>query len=104
MKPGSKDRPYKILITGQELIELKKVAESICEAFGLERRIAKYKGKRPIGFYRWDMDGLEDAIGFALEDPEEYPDKAGPEYEALANLYERIKKISARAYAEMGTK
>ena len=104
MKPGSKDRPYKILITGQELIELKKVAESICEAFGLERRIEKYQGKRPIGFYRWDMDGLEDSIAYALEDPKEYPEKAGPEYEALANLYERIKELRARAYAEMRTK
>ena len=104
MKPGSKDRPYKILITGQELIELKKVGETICDAFGLERRIEKYKGKRPIGFYRWDMDGLEDGIADALEDREEYPDKEGPEYQALANLYERIKKLRAQAYAEMGTR
>lgn len=104
MKPGSKDRPYKILITGQELIELKKVGETIFEAFGLERRIEKYKGKRPIGFYRWDMDGLEDGIADALKDPKEYPEKAGLEYEALANLYERIKKLRAQAYAEMGTR
>ena len=59
MKPGSGDKQYRILITGRELEELKKFTWSMAEAFGLDRRIEKYQGKRPIGFYRWDLDCLE---------------------------------------------
>ena len=102
MKLGSKDRPYKILITGQELIELKKLGENIFEAFGLERRIENYKGKRPIGFYRWDLDCLEMATEEALYNIRKDPEPSGPGYEALKNLHERIKRLREEAYAEMG--
>ena len=46
----------------------------MAEAFGLDRRIDKYRGKRPIGFYRWDMDCLIDVLDIALDDSNEYPD------------------------------
>ena len=39
-----------ILITGEELEELQKHTWSMVEAFGLDRRIEQYKGKRPIGW------------------------------------------------------
>jgi len=54
MRPGSRDVQYKILITGQELEELKKFTGDMAESFGLDRRIENYSGKRPIGLYRWD--------------------------------------------------
>jgi len=101
LKPGSKDKRYEILITGRELVELKKFTLSMCEAFGLDNRIEKYKGTRPIGFYRWDMDCLEMVTQDALKDTEEYPEKSGPGYEAMKSLCRRIKELHDRAYAEM---
>ena len=91
MKPGSKDKKIKILITGEELSELQRHSWSMVEAFGLDRRIENYQGKRPIGFYRWDFDCLIDVIDFALNDLKEYPDKNTKEYKALKNLHDRLK-------------
>jgi hypothetical protein len=99
MKPGKNDKQYKILIAGQELVELKKFTWSMAEAFGLDRRIEKYQGKRPIGFYPWDLDCLEDVLSMAVDDIREYPDKSGPGYEAIRNLYDRIKQLHKVAYA-----
>ena len=99
MKPGKNDKQYKILIAGQELVELKKFTWSMAEAFGLDRRIEKYQGKRPIGFYPWDLDCLEDVLSMAVDDIREYPDKSGPGYEAITKLYDRIKQLHKVAYA-----
>lgn len=52
MKPGSRDIKVKMLITGEELDELQGHTWSMAEAFGLDRRIDRYGGKRPIAFYR----------------------------------------------------
>ena len=101
MKPGSGDKHYRILISGRELEELKKFTWSMAEAFGLDRRIESYQGKRPIGFYRWDLDCLEDVIDLALDDDREYPQKSGPGYEAMQQLSARIKQLRAQAYAEI---
>lgn len=98
MKPSSKDIKYKILITGQELIELKKLIWEMVEAFGLNHKIEKYQGKRPIGFYRWDLDCLEDLISMAVENTEEYPDELAIGYKAINTLYERIKELKKEAY------
>lgn len=102
MKPGSKDKPYPILIAGRELEELKRFTWHMMEAFGLDRRVEKYQGKRPIGFYRWDLDCLEDVTTFALADRREYPEASGPGYEAMLQLCERIKRLRLQAYADMG--
>ncbi|WP_289022482.1 hypothetical protein [Desulfobacter postgatei] len=56
MKPGSKDKKIKISISGKELSELQRHTWLMVEAFGLDRRIENYQGKRPIGLYRWDLD------------------------------------------------
>lgn len=102
MKPGKKDKPFAILITGRELEELKKLSGHMIEAYGLDRRVEKYQGKRPIGFYRWDLDCLEDVTEFALMDPREYPEASGPGYEAMQHLCERIKQLRAKAYHDVG--
>ena len=101
MKPGSRDKPYPILISGRELEELKRFTFDMPETFGLDRRIENYLGTRPIGFYRWDLDVLEDVTESALQDEEEYPDRADAGYEAMRQLHKRIKKLRAKAYAEM---
>jgi hypothetical protein len=56
VKPGSKDKKYYIVISGPELIELKKYTFLMAEAYGLDKKIENYKGTRPIGFWRWDLD------------------------------------------------
>jgi hypothetical protein len=62
MKPRKTKKKLNFPIEGKELSELKRHAESMVEAFGLDRRIENYQGKRPIGFYRWDLDCLIDVI------------------------------------------
>ena len=101
MKPGKHDKKYSILITGRELEELKKFTWSMAEAFGLDARIEQYAGKRPIGFYRWDLDCLEDVLSMAVDDEQEYPDKSTSEHKAISALYQRIKELRARAYREL---
>jgi len=93
MKPGAGDTPYRILITGRELEELKKHVWMIAEAFGLDGRIAAYHGKRPITLYAWDLDCLEDVISDALVTSTEYPDRSGPGYEALQRLHDRLRRL-----------
>ena len=100
IKPGSRDIKVNMLITGQELEELQKHTWSMVEAFGLDRRIEQYKGKRPVGFYRWDMEWLIDVLSIALDDPKEYPDRNSSAYVALKNLWERLKSEYERNFGE----
>jgi hypothetical protein len=101
MKPSSHDESYPILITGQELAELKELTWSMAEAFGLDGRVERYQGKRPIGFYRWDLDCLEDVLSMGVDELRREVGEASPRYQALANLYERIKALRAEAYRDM---
>ena len=91
MKPGSKDKKLQILISGEELSELQRHTCQMTEAFGLDRRIENYQGKRPIGLFSWDFDCLLAVIEDALDDPKEYPDKSEPGYKALKSLFIRLK-------------
>ena len=63
----------------------------MAEAFGLDRRIENYQGKRPIGLFSWDFDCLLAVIEDALDDPKEYPDKSEPGHKALKSLFIRLK-------------
>ena len=56
MRPGKYDRKHEFLIQFAELRELKEL--DLPESFGLDRRIERYQGKRPLGLYRWDLDGV----------------------------------------------
>ncbi len=42
----------------------------MAEAFGLDRRIEAYSGKRPIGLYRWDLNCLLAVMALALSERE----------------------------------
>lgn len=100
MKPGPYDKKYSLRISGRELAELKKFTWNMAEAFGLDRRIEAYQGKRPIGFYPWDLDCLESVTLMALKDQQEYPNLPGKGYEAMKTLHKKIKALRARAYEE----
>jgi hypothetical protein len=91
MKLGYKTHRHHLRIAGDELQELKKHTGWMAEAFGLDRKIEKYTGTRPMTFYRWDLDCLLDVISMALEDKQVYPDLSAPEYQALARLGERLR-------------
>ena len=98
VRPGSGDRKISLLITGDELDELKNWTWAMGEAFGLDRKIEKYQGKRPIGFYSWDCDCLLSVMDTALKDGKEYPDKSAPGYQALLKLNERLVDEYRKAY------
>ena len=98
MKPGSKDIKTNILISGEELIELKRHTWMMVEAFELDSRIERYKGTRPIGLYSWDFDCLIDTVDYALNDPKEYPDKSDSGYRSLLKLHNRLKEIYRKTY------
>ena len=100
MKPGGADAKYTLLITGLELEELQRHTWRMAESFGLDRRIEAYRGKRPIGLYRWDIECLQDVIAMALQDPTAYPDYSTPGYAALRGLYERVRRLCAEAFDE----
>ncbi len=90
MKPLPGDHRHRLLISGDELRELKNHTCGMAEAFGLDRKIENYQGTRPITLYRWDLECLMDVIDLALKDERDYPDKSTPEYQALKRLGERI--------------
>ena len=98
MKPGRKDIKTDILISGEELTELKRHTWLMDEAFGLDSRIEKYKGTKPIGLYSWEFDCLIGAIDYALDDPKEYPDKNHAGYISLLKLHNRLKEIYEKTY------
>ncbi len=79
-----------ILITGDELHELKRFTIDMVEAFKLDRRIEAYSGKRSIGFYRWDLDCLLAVMDNAMKDLRAYPDKTSSSYAALKQLNDRL--------------
>ena len=98
MKPGSRDIKVNIFISGKELEELQKHTWSMAESFGLDDRIDRYQGKRPMGLYRWDMECLLDVLSMALDDAKEYPFKGSTEYQITKGLYGRLKETYDSTY------
>jgi hypothetical protein len=98
VKPGRYDVQLKLRISGDELRELKRHTYLMAAAYGLDRRIERYAGTRPLGLYRWDLDCLIDVIDIALKDKSEYPDKDSPEFSALERLGQRLRREYRAAY------
>jgi hypothetical protein len=98
MKPGPNDVKLTILITGDELHELKRFTIDMAEAFGLDRRIEAYSGKRPIGLYRWDLDCLLAVMDLAVKDLRAYRDKKSSSYAALKRLRDRSQEEYRRLW------
>ena len=98
VKPGKYDFPCQVLITGLELQELQKQTYDMAESFGLDRRLERYKGNRPLKLYSWDLDCIIDTIDDALSNENEYPDKKSPEYLALTGLRKRLQNIYKKFY------
>ena len=89
MKPGKNDIPIKREISGRQLKELQKHTWYMCEAFGLDRKIEKYKGTKPISFYSWDLDYILDVLDMTLNDEG---------FLRLHDLYVDLKKAYKETY------
>jgi hypothetical protein len=96
LKPGKYDRRHQVLIRGAELRELKEL--SLPESFGLERRVERYQGKRPIGLYRWDLECLLDTLSLEMTDRPLHPKVRRGDLAALQALYDRLRKEYDLAY------
>jgi hypothetical protein len=103
MKPLPGDHRHRLLITGDELRELKRHTGAMAEAFGLDRKIDNYKGSRPITLYRWDLECLMDVIDQALKDERDCPDRASAAYLTLKNLGERLHHEYDSVYGHEGS-
>ena len=96
MKPGKYDRRHRILISGEELRELRLLA--LPESFGLERRLQRYEGKRPIGLYRWDLECLLETLSLEMTDRPQHPRLRKKDTGALKSLHDRLRKEYDTAY------
>ena len=96
MKPGKYDRRHQVLIQDAELRELKEL--SLPELFGLERRVERYQGKRPISLYRWDLECLLDTLSLEMTDRPLHPRPRRRDLAALQSLYDRLRKEYDVAY------
>ncbi len=68
------------------------------EAFGLDTRVANYKGIRHITFYQWDLDCLIDVLDMTLNNEKEYPDKQDDGYIALHELFINLSQAYKDTY------
>ena len=99
MRPGKYDRKHQLLIQGAELRELK--ALDLPESFGLDRRIERYQGKRRLGLYRWDVEGLLDALSLAWAEPDDYYSPPANK-RAIKKLHDRLQAEYESAYGKNG--
>src|SRR5215472_3395007 len=91
LKPGKYDRRHQVLIKDAELRVLKQL--SLPESFGLEQRVERYQGKRPIGLYRWDLECLLDTLSLEMTDRRPLHPRPGRRVlAALQSLYDRLRK------------
>jgi hypothetical protein len=98
IKPGKYDVPTHILIQGDELDALQAQTYHLAESYGLDRRIERYAGKRPIRLYRWDVEWLIDVL--VLVEDDRFKPRRLAERAALASLKTRLKHIYAENYPE----
>jgi hypothetical protein len=68
-----KKKQYGILISGDELVELKRHAYQMPECPGLDKRIQKYQGDKPFQFTFDELGWLVSVLDAVLTDPNGYP-------------------------------
>jgi len=102
----------KILVTGEELVELKRHAHFIPECPGLDKRIQKYQGDKPFRLTFDELGWLVAVLDAVIKDPEgyacvdmeylliEYFPKSDPRYKTCKQLYKRLNKEYDRIWEE----
>ena len=94
MKPGKYDRKHQILIAGAELRELKRL--DMPESLGLDHRIERYQGTRPIGLYRWDLECLLATLSLVVDGRDPFASRTGRV--TLTTLHDRLRTVYEAAY------
>jgi hypothetical protein len=94
MKPGKYDRKHAVRISGAELRELKRL--DMPESLGLDRRIARYQGTRPMGLYRWDFEYLLDTLSLVVDGRDPFVSLKGRK--TLTTLHNRLRAIYDATY------
>ena len=98
MKPGRNDIKTNLLIQGDELNAIQNICYIFSECFGLDSRIANYKGKRPLGLYQWDYECLISGLDYVVNNEKGKQGVSSSDSEILRNLLERINEIYSKAY------
>ena len=100
----------RIVIEGPELVELKRHAHQIPECPGLDRRIQRHDGNKPLVISLDELDWLVAVLDAVLHDPKGYPcvehepwkvEYVAPTDErcvACRLLYDRLKHQSGRLF------
>lgn len=94
MKPGKRDVPVRVRIDGAELDALHELTAHLCESFGLDRRIERYRGTRPIALYRWDLDLILDVLDTEVPEAEDGKPHL-PDAAPLRSLRTRLRDVRA---------
>jgi hypothetical protein len=92
MRAGSNDKKLLVLISEDELDELKNISWAMSECFGLDRRIENYRGKRSIGLYSWDLECIFGAIEHVLNRRPQSSDLTASGRAVLTQLLCRLQK------------
>lgn len=83
MKPSPNDVKTYLKFDEAELEILQDNTWQMAESFGLDRRIANLTGNRKVGFYMWDLECLEMAIG-------DLRNEKNMNFSAVQTLYNKI--------------
>ncbi len=106
----------RIVIEGSELLELKRHAHEIPECPGLDRRIQRYGGNKPLVLSLDEIDWLVAVLDAVLHDSKGYPIVAHQPWQleyvatsdercvACRRLYERLTQESDRLFEVAGKK
>jgi hypothetical protein len=98
LKTGKGDLQAHVRISGLQLTELQEHTGAMCEAFGLDRKIERYKDTKPISLYRWDLECILDVLDWVLNDGRQYPDNRCPECIALNDLRASLLYLYQQTY------
>ena len=98
MKPGKKDIKTNLLIQGDELDAIQDICYVFTECFGLDTRIANYKGKKPLGLYQWDYECLIAGLDYIVNTEKGRDGKSQADLELLEKLLAQINVAYKNAY------
>jgi hypothetical protein len=70
------------------------------ESFGLEGRLQRYEGKRPIGLYRWDLECLLATLSLEMEARPQHPRLRSKAIDGLKSLHDRLQKEYDSVYGQ----
>ena len=73
MSRTATDKTCRIVVEGSELVELKRHAHQIPECPGLDRRIQRYDGNKPLVMSLDELDWLVAVLDAVLHNAEGYP-------------------------------